>query len=113
MSKMSELSQTIEDLKSAAEALLRAAEVMVYAFGGEEEPTEAEAAQHAPRQPEPEQEPAIKLEDVRAVLAEISRSGKTAEMKALLGRFGASKLSAVNPEDYPALLEAAREVKNA
>ena len=57
--------------------------------------------------------PAIKLEDVRTVLAEISRSGKTAQMKELLGRFGAAKLSDVKAEDYPALLEAAKEVKNA
>ena len=35
--------------------------------------------------------PAIKLEEVRTVLAEISRSGKTAQMKELLGRFGAGK----------------------
>ena len=56
---------------------------------------------------------AIKLEDVRTVLAEISRSGKTAQMKELLGMFGASKLSDVNPEDYAALLAAAKEVKNA
>ena len=57
--------------------------------------------------------PAIKLEDVRTVLAEISRSGKTAQMKELLGRFGASKLSDVKPEDYADLLAAAKEVKNA
>ncbi len=57
--------------------------------------------------------PAIKLEDVRTVLAEISRSGKTAQMKELLGRFGASKLSDVKQEDYAALLAAAKEVKNA
>ena len=57
--------------------------------------------------------PAIKLEDVRTVLAEISRSGKTAQMKELLGRFGASKLSDVKPDDYADLLAAAKEVKNA
>ncbi len=57
--------------------------------------------------------PTIKLEDVRTVLAEISRSGKTAQMKELLGRFGASKLSDVKPEDYADLLAAAKEVKNA
>ena len=57
--------------------------------------------------------PSIKLEDVRTVLAEISRSGKTAQMKELLGRFGASKLSDVKPEDYADLLAAAKEVKNA
>ena len=57
--------------------------------------------------------PAIKLEDVRTILSEIARAGKTAEMKALLSKFGASKLSDVKPEDYAALLAAAQEVKNA
>jgi hypothetical protein len=69
----------------------------------------AELAEEAPAKAEP----VIKLEDVRAVLAEISRSGKTAEMKALLGKFGASKLSDVNPKDYAALLEAAKEARDA
>ena len=58
-------------------------------------------------------EKAPSLEEVRAVLAEISRSGKTAEMKALLGKFGASRLSDVKEEDYTALLAAAREVADA
>ena len=58
-------------------------------------------------------EPTIKVEDVRAVLADISRSGKTAQMKELLGRFGAERLSDVNPQNYAALLAAAEEVKNA
>lgn len=59
---------------------------------------------------EPEQP---KLEDVRKVLAEISRSGKTAEMKALLERFGATKLSDIASEKYSALLAAAEEISNA
>ena len=54
-----------------------------------------------------------KLEDVRAVLAEISRTGKTAEMKALLTKFGATKLSDINPSDYPSLLAATKEVQDA
>lgn len=53
------------------------------------------------------------LEEVRTVLAEISRAGKTAEMKELLRQFDAAKLSDVCPEDYPALLKAAQEVSNA
>ena len=61
---------------------------------------------------EPEEE-RPKLEDVRKVLAEISRSGKTAEMKSLLEKFGASKLSDVEPEKYSELLEAAKELSNA
>ena len=68
---------------------------------------------HPPVKEEQPLTPAIKLEDVRTVLAEISRSGKTAQMKELLSRFGASKLSDVKAEDYAALLAAAKEVKNA
>ena len=53
------------------------------------------------------------LEDVRTVLAEISRSGKTTEMKALLGKYGATRLSEVKVEDYQSLLSAAKELKDA
>ena len=57
--------------------------------------------------------PAIKLEDVRAVLADISRKGHTKEMKALLTEFGAEKLSEVDPSNYPDLLQKAKEVLDA
>ena len=57
--------------------------------------------------------PAIKLEEVRAVLADISRKGHTKEMKALLTEFGAEKLSEVDPSNYAALLQKAKEVLDA
>ena len=64
--------------------------------------------------PEEEKKPkAPTLEDVRTVLAEIGRSGKTAEMKALLGKYGATRLSEVKAEDYTSLLSAAKELKDA
>ena len=61
---------------------------------------------------EPEEAPP-KLEDVRKVLAEISRAGKTEEMKNLLAQFGATKLSDVTPDKYFDLLMAAKELSNA
>lgn len=51
------------------------------------------------------------IEQVRAVLAEKSQAGLTAKVKELLTSFGANKLSAVKPEDYAALMEAARELR--
>lgn len=63
--------------------------------------------------PPKEEKKEIRLEDVRAVLSEISRSGHTAEMKALLSKHGAKKLSDIKPEDYGQLLAEAEEVKNA
>ena len=56
---------------------------------------------------------AIKLEDVRAVLSKISRAGKVAEMKALLAEYGVTKLSDVDPANYPALLSEANKIAEA
>ena len=50
----------------------------------------------------------VAVEDIRAVLAQKSQDGKSKEIKELLGRYGAVKLSAVKPEDYPALLQEAQ-----
>lgn len=52
----------------------------------------------------PPKENNIGIEAVRAVLAEKSRDGKTHEVKALLMKYDAGKLSGVKPEDYAALL---------
>ena len=56
---------------------------------------------------EPKQESKIRIEMVRAVLAEKSQEGKTREVKALLMKYDAGKLSGVKPEDYEDLLKEA------
>jgi hypothetical protein len=53
----------------------------------------------------------ITLEQVRAVLAEKSRDGFTAEVRALLEKHGANKLSEIDPANYAALLENAEGLK--
>lgn len=53
-------------------------------------------------------EKAVTVEDIRAVMAQKSQEGKTKEIRELLGKFGAVKLSAVKQEDYPALLQEAQ-----
>jgi len=59
-------------------------------------------------QQEAQQEKPATLEDVRAVMAQKSQDGKSKEVKGLLQKYGAAKLSAVKPEDYPALLREAQ-----
>ena len=54
---------------------------------------------------------AIPLEKVRAVLADKSRLGHTAEVKALLQKHGAVKLSEVDPAKYATLLAEAEALK--
>lgn len=55
-----------------------------------------------------EKESPVAVEDIRAVLAQKSQDGKSKEIKELLGRYGAVKLSGVKQEDYPALLAEAK-----
>ena len=58
-----------------------------------------------------EANPSITIEAVRAVLAEVSQAGGTTKVKELLTKFGAAKLSAVDPSRYSELLAAANELK--
>lgn len=47
----------------------------------------------------------LKLEDVRAILADMSRKGYTAQIRELLLKYGAPKLSGISPANYKALME--------
>ena len=49
-------------------------------------------------------EPQLTLEQVRAVLADKSRMGFTAEIRTLLQKYGAAKLSGIDPVHYKALV---------
>lgn len=105
MSKMNDMAMTIEELRNAAAAINDAANWLAQQFGGADEaPTEKAQA---------EQKPALTLEQVRAVLAEKSRKGHTAAIRELLQKYGASKLSKIDPQHYEALLREAEELTNA
>ena len=55
----------------------------------------------------------IMLDEVRAILAEKSRAGYTSDVKALIAKYGADKLSDVDPANYAALLKDAEVIGNA
>jgi hypothetical protein len=57
--------------------------------------------------PAPAPAPAVTIQQVRLVLAEKSRAGKTAEVHKLLAEFGAAKLTEVPAESYESILEKA------
>lgn len=61
----------------------------------------------SPRNVDTQPVPKVTIEQVRAVLAGKSQEGKTRQVKALLLKYDAGKLSGVKPEDYPALLQEA------
>ena len=54
--------------------------------------------------------PVITLEQVRGKLAGLSQSGKQAEVKALITKFGVNKLTDIPKENYPELLAAAEAI---
>ena len=54
------------------------------------------------------QEQPATLEGIRALMAQKTQEGKSKEIKELLQKYGAVKLSAVKPEDYPALMQEAQ-----
>jgi hypothetical protein len=102
MSKISELDLTVKELRNAAQSLSAVADSLTALFSGGNTDKESKAPVPA-AQPKPEPKP-ITLEQVRAVLAEKSRNGHTADVRALLEAHGAAKLSTIDPKEYPALL---------
>lgn len=67
------------------------------------EKDEPQAAEAPKEQPTPKDEP-VTFVQLRSRLSEISRSGKTAEVKELIAKYGASKLSDIAESDYGAVL---------
>ena len=52
------------------------------------------------------------LEDVRGVLAKKSQNGLTTEVKALITKFGGSKLSDIDPSKYAEIIKEAEVLGN-
>ena len=75
------------------------------------EKDEPQAAEAPKEQPTPKQEEAtVTFVQLRSRLSEISRSGKTAEVKELIAKYGASKLSDIAESDYAAVLAEAERL---
>ena len=106
MRKTSELAHVIEELRNAATALCSVAENLstLFADQAEQSITPTQTLQKA--------EKPLTLEAVRAVLAEKSRNGHTAYIRALLDKHGAPKLSEIDPDKYAALLADAEALGN-
>lgn len=101
MGKMSELAAEIAELRHCGEVLISISETLTEMFSSAD--STPEKAEKKPTGKKAEENPPT-LEEVRAVLAEKSRAGHTAEVKALLTKHGADKLSEIDPAEYPALL---------
>lgn len=102
MSKMSEMEMVITELRDIAANINDMADSLYKMFNGSKAKTKAELEIKVPT-----------LEEVRAVLADKSRQGLTAEVRGLLNKYGANKLSEISAEHYIALLADAEVLGNA
>ena len=99
MHQETDMTTIINMLRTAAASISETANWLSQQFG--DKPT-------VPTAPKP----AITLEQVRAVLADKSRQGHTAEIRSLLQKYGATKLSQIDPANYKALLAEAEALGN-
>ncbi|MDU5087293.1 MAG: hypothetical protein E6235_09810 [Anaerococcus vaginalis] len=84
------------EIKEDAENLASSIGVLLTALESDEElPKEEKVKQ---------EEKTYEIEDVRKILADKSRLGYTAKIRELLEKYGAKKLSKINPEEYAALV---------
>ena len=105
MSKINEVEQTIRDLQDAASLLNDTANWLYELFSADK------VQEHNTDSAETQKQ--LTLEEVRAVCTEKSRAGFTAEVKAIITKHGADKLSAIKPEEYAAVLAEVEVLGNA
>ena len=84
------------EIKEDAENLASSIGVLLTALESDEElPKEEKAKQ---------EEKIYEIEDVRKILADKSRLGHTAKIRKLLEKYGAKKLSEIEPSNYKGLV---------
>lgn len=99
---MSEMDAAVRELRDIASSIETIANWLTGAFSGAEEVIPASESEKAPT-----------LEEVRAILAEKSRNGFTAQIRDLLLKYGAQRLSDIDPTNYKALVADAEGLGNA
>jgi len=106
MSKMNELSQALDELVSCGEGLIRAANA-IRAYISADEPEETKKAppvETVKAASEEEPERTYSYMDVRKACSAKSSAKHTDEVKALITKYGADKLSGIKESDYPAFM---------
>ena len=129
MSKTSEIDLCISELRTAAQSLTAVADSLTVLFGasavpagmlaqggeGNDQKANGESVNIADgkvkttQSAEPKPKP-VTLAQVRAILAEKSRCGHTAQVRELLQKHGAAKLSAIDPTEFETLLSEAADI---
>lgn len=108
------MKSVFENLASIKEEEAKAYRELAKAVDEDNTTSDAENKEVKPvtKKPDKKQEEAeVTLEQLKTLLAEKSQAGHTDQIRELLKKFGAVKISAVKPEDYQSLYLAAEEIK--
>lgn len=124
MSKMSELALVIDEMITCGEGIIKATKELtdcgerliqtakkLRVLFNTETPQTPKALEEKNEVPAKEEKTYSK-EDVRGILAGKSAKGYGKEVKALLSKYGADKLSTLNPEHYVAVVADAEGIGN-
>ena len=106
----SELLRIAEGFSIVAEGLRGLAKAEGGSKVAEKDTGKTQKAQKQDAVQEQQENPAT-LEGIRALMAQKTQEGKSKGIKELLQKYGAAKLSAVKPEDYPALMQEAQVLR--
>ena len=106
MEKLSELDSVINDLRTAAEAINKAADTLLEL---------ANKSSDVPKDMDKVAAPKITLDEVSRILIPIKRKSKehSDKLRELIKKYGSDKLSAIDPKHYAAIIAEAEEIDNA
>ncbi len=94
--------QAVEDMRRLSDSLQKVCETVMDGMSEKE----------APKAITKKEAPEITLEKVRGVLAQRRQEGYTAEVKALIQKYGAERPGEVDPKNFQALLKDAEGLGN-
>ena len=101
MARVSELEMAIKDLRTAAATINDVADTLAEMFSGKDAEPSAPAVEAVPAD-----KPTITFDQVSNTLMSISRISKahSQKLRALVQKYGAAKLSGIDPVHYKALV---------
>lgn len=114
MSKMSNLDLVLDEMITAGQKMIDAATALKEMFS-DIAPAVRKIDTKTEKKEAPAPAPEVKkysFQEVRGIMASLAGKGKKAETKALLTKYGASRLSDVKEEDYAALVAEAEVLAN-
>ena len=109
MSKTSELNKVLSELKGCGKTLTSIADSLKDILSSID--VESENAIEASTPPTDQTKKEYSFLDVRKKFVEVARAGHTEALKELLKKYGAEKLSSVDPSQYAAMLADAEAIQ--